>query len=45
MLGPALYDKYPTGARPKPGKDAIVSFYTGDMRQAPEENVRRHLAL
>jgi hypothetical protein len=25
MLGPALYDKYPTGARPKPGKDAIVS--------------------
>src|SRR5205823_229249 len=25
MLGPALYDKYPTGAIPKPGKDAIVS--------------------
>src|SRR2546428_7360547 len=25
MLGPALYDKCPTGARPKPGKDAIVS--------------------
>src|SRR5947199_2983600 len=29
MLGPALYDKYPTGAIPKPGKDAIVSFYHG----------------
>src|SRR5437870_499877 len=26
MLGPALYDKYPTGAIPKPGKDAIVSL-------------------
>jgi sugar lactone lactonase YvrE len=25
MLGPALYDKGPTGAIPKPGKDAIVS--------------------
>src|SRR6266851_2131166 len=25
MLGPALYDKCPTGAIPKPGKDAIVS--------------------
>jgi hypothetical protein len=27
MLGPTLYDKYPTGARPKPGKDAIVSKF------------------
>ena len=26
MLGPALYDKCPTGAIPKPGKDAIVSI-------------------
>jgi ribosomal protein L7/L12 len=25
MLGPALYDRYPTGAIPKPGKNAIVS--------------------
>src|SRR5216683_2831597 len=25
MLGPALYDKCPSGAIPKPGKDAIVS--------------------
>src|SRR5712691_9587858 len=25
MLGPTLYDKCPTGAIPKPGKDAIVS--------------------
>src|SRR5438874_11749201 len=25
MLGPALYDKCPTGAIPKPGKDAMVS--------------------
>src|SRR5216683_521879 len=27
ILGPALYDKCPTGAIPKPGKDAIVSYY------------------
>jgi hypothetical protein len=27
MLGPALYDKGPTGAIPKPGKDAIVSNF------------------
>src|SRR4029450_11100068 len=27
MLGPELYDKCPLGAIPKPGKDAIVSFY------------------
>src|SRR5438309_4924112 len=27
MLGPALYDKYPTGAIPKPGTDAIVSVF------------------
>src|SRR5207237_4659189 len=27
MLGPALYDKCPTGAIPKPGKDAMVSYY------------------
>src|SRR5262245_50824567 len=27
MLGPALDNKCPTGAIPKPGKDAIVSFY------------------
>src|SRR5262249_30180762 len=26
MLGPVLYDKCPTGAIPKPGKDAIVSI-------------------
>src|SRR6266446_7039864 len=26
MLGPALYDKCSTGAIPKPGKDAIVSY-------------------
>jgi hypothetical protein len=26
MLRPALYDKRPLGAIPKPGKDAIVSF-------------------
>src|SRR5215475_8308671 len=26
MLGPALYDTCPTGAIPKPGKDAIVSI-------------------
>jgi hypothetical protein len=25
MLGPELYDKCPSGAIPKPGKDAIVS--------------------
>jgi hypothetical protein len=29
MLGPALYDKGPTGAIPKPGKDAIVSIFYG----------------
>src|SRR4029453_9435855 len=29
MLGPALYDKGPTGAIPKPGKDAIVSKING----------------
>jgi hypothetical protein len=27
MWGPALYDKCPSGAIPKPGKDAIVSFW------------------
>ena len=27
MLGLVLYDKGPTGAIPKPGKDAIVSFF------------------
>src|SRR4029434_2166975 len=27
MLGPALYDKCLSGAIPKPGKDAIVSFF------------------
>ena len=27
MLGPQLYAKGPSGAIPKPGKDAIVSFY------------------
>src|SRR5215510_15281506 len=27
MLGPQLYDTCPTGARPQPGKDAIVSIY------------------
>jgi hypothetical protein len=29
MLEPALYDKCPTGATPKPGKDAIVSIFAG----------------
>src|SRR6266446_10598274 len=29
MLGPKLYDKCPSGAIPKPGKDAIVSFLEG----------------
>src|SRR5205085_1309177 len=29
MLGPALYDKCPTGAISKPGKDAIVSNFLG----------------
>jgi hypothetical protein len=29
MWGPALYDKCPTGAIPKPGKDAIVSEKLG----------------
>ena len=28
MLGPELYDNGPTGAIPKPGKDAIVSKKT-----------------
>src|SRR5215510_936874 len=27
IVGSALYDKCPRGARPKPGKDAIVSFF------------------
>ncbi len=27
MLGPALYDTCLTGAIPKPGKDAIVSYF------------------
>jgi hypothetical protein len=31
MLGPELYDKYPSGAIPKPGKDAIVSKNCHDM--------------
>jgi len=29
-LGLVLYDKGPTGAIPKPGKDAIVSITAGD---------------
>ena len=29
MLGPQLYDKGPSGAIPKPGKDAIVSVFYG----------------
>jgi hypothetical protein len=44
MLGPALYDKYPSGAIPKPdtkpGKDAIVSDgigYSGYKHQKGEK--------
>src|SRR6266478_1023450 len=32
MLGPALYDKCPSGTIPKPGKDAIVSIFSWDVR-------------
>ena len=32
MLGLHLYDKGPSGARPKPGKDAIVSYFTRFFR-------------
>src|SRR6267142_1299206 len=35
MLGPKLYDTCPSGAIPKPGKDAIVSDLT-DVLVAPE---------
>jgi hypothetical protein len=35
MWGPALYDKCPSGAIPKPGKDAIVSFYRHLSRKSP----------
>src|SRR5262249_34139863 len=31
MLGPKLYDKCPTSAIPKPGKDAIVSVFGRDI--------------
>ena len=31
MLGPELYDKCPSGAIPKPGKDAIVSLKAGQL--------------
>jgi hypothetical protein len=37
MLGPVLYDKCATGAIPKPGKDAIVSF-SRDLERGVEES-------
>jgi hypothetical protein len=44
MLGPELYDKCPSGAIPKPGKDAIVSFfhaqYFHGMSDSAESRVR-----
>jgi transposase-like protein len=32
MLGPALYDKCPSGTIPKPGKDAIVSQFLKKLK-------------
>jgi hypothetical protein len=39
MLGAALYDKCPTGAIPKPGKDAIVSQFLRIYNKATESAV------
>src|SRR5436309_14960856 len=41
IVGPALYDKCPTGAIPKPGKEAIVSG-SGDV---PRDLLPQHRAL
>src|SRR5207253_6921990 len=44
MLGSALYGKCPTGAIPKPGKDAIVSKNAGITKRASCHTLRHTFA-
>jgi hypothetical protein len=39
IVGSALYGKCPTGAIPKPGKDAIVSIFAGVFERPPAPRV------